>query len=63
MTGVNQAKHPFLCSSIISIDSEYANLVHVWELGNNQHKYSQCVEEEHWILIVCCVRGYQIPAK
>lgn len=48
---------------MISIDSKYSNLVHVWELSNHQHKYSQCVEEEHWILIVCCVRGDQIPAN
>jgi len=47
-------------SSHFSIDSKYSDLVHVWELRNDQHKHGQCVKKEHRMLIVCCVRGYQI---
>jgi len=47
--------------SLVSIDSKYADLVHVREFRNHHDKYSQCVEKEHRVLIVCCVRGYQVP--
>jgi hypothetical protein len=46
--------------SLVSIDSKYADLVHVREFRNHHDKYSQCVEKEHRVLIVCCVRGYQV---
>lgn len=48
--------------SLLSIDSKYADLVHVREFCDHHYKYSQCVEKEHRVLIVCCVRGYQVPA-
>jgi len=47
--------------SLISIDSKYPHLVHVGELCNNKHNHRNSVEEEHWILIVGCVGGYQVP--
>ena len=44
-----------------SIDPKYADLVHVWELGNYQYGYRKCIQEQHWMSVVRCVRGYQIP--
>lgn len=43
------------CLSHFSIDSKYSDLVHIWELCNDQHKHCQCVKKEHRMLIVCCV--------
>ena len=48
--------------SLVSIDSKYADLVHVREFRNHHYKDGQCVEEQHWMLIVCCVRSNQVPA-
>lgn len=45
------------------IDSEDANFVHVREFGNHQHKHSKCVEEKHRMLVVSCMRGYQVPVE
>lgn len=47
---------------MISVDSKNPDLVHVGELGYYQHKCCQCIKEEHWVLVVCCVRCYQVPA-
>jgi len=48
---------------MICINSKDADLVHVRELSNHEHKNSEGVEEEHRMLVVCRVRGNQIPAK
>lgn len=45
---------------MVRVDPKYTNLVHVWEFRHHHYKYSQCVEKEHRILIVCRVRGYQV---
>lgn len=42
-------------SSLIPINSEDSNLVHVWEFSNNQYKHCNCVEEKHWVLVISCV--------
>lgn len=48
--------------SLVSIDSKYADLVHVREFCNHHYKDGQRVEEQHRMLIVCCVRSNQVPA-
>lgn len=50
-----------LTASLISIDTKDPDLVHVWEFGYNQDDHSDCVEEKHWVLIICCMWCYQIP--
>ncbi|URE46375.1 hypothetical protein MUK42_13510 [Musa troglodytarum] len=32
-----------------SIDAKYADLVHVWELGNYQYGNRKCIQEQHWM--------------
>lgn len=47
-------------SSLFGIDSENPDLMHVWELGNHQHKNRHCVQQQHRVLIVGCVGCYQV---
>lgn len=41
--------------SITCIDSEYTDLVHVGQFGDNQHDHCKCVEEKHRMLVISCV--------
>jgi len=45
----------------ITIDTKDAYLVHVGELGNNENHHSECVEEQPWMSVICCMRCNQVP--
>lgn len=49
--------------SLIGVYSKDTDFMHAWELGYNQNKNSYSVEEEHRMLIVGCMGGYQVPEK
>lgn len=46
----------------VLVDSKDADFVHVRELGNHQDEHCKRVQEKHWILVISCVRSYQVPA-
>lgn len=47
----------------LSIDSKNANFVHVWKLRNHQNGHCKCIQEQYRLLIVGCMRGYQVPEQ
>lgn len=52
---------PHTDTLLIGIDSKDADLVHVRELSNHKHDNSESLEDEDRLLVVCSVRGAQVP--
>lgn len=46
---------------MICVDSKDPDLVHIGELGDHKHYHSECVEEEHGVLVVRGMWCYQVP--